>query len=301
MTSSLPWCVVGQGALGSLMAVQLAQQQQPVQLKLRKNGSATIVFNGQPWRFTSHAELREPSLIFAAVKAYQVAPLIAELSQQSAFADSTLILSYNGMLTNESALLRAQDWHWITTHGAYRDGNEVIHAGRGESWLGSMTGQMSQPDFFVTLAQALPPLHWQADIRQRRWQKLAINCLINPFTVLYQCRNGELAKRIKPSEWHAVADEIVQLAAHNGVTLAAPELMAQAQQVVKQTAQNRSSMLQDFLHQRPLEIDYLNGFVAAASAAAGWSAPANQRLSEQVQSLSSIKSTTSKPKPDNAE
>jgi hypothetical protein len=44
-----------------------------------------------------------------------------------------------------------------------------------------------------------------------------------------------------------------------------------------------------------------HGFVAAASAAAGWSAPANERLCEQVQSLSSIKSITSRPKPDNAE
>lgn len=301
MTTKLPWCIVGQGALGSLMAVKLAQQQAQVQLKLRQAGNTTIRFNERDWTFTATPEVVVPSVIFAAVKAYQVAPLLAELRQQEAFAASTLILSYNGMLTAETELLRPQDWHWVTTHGAYRDGDRVVHGGHGESWLGSMTGDLPRPAFFDTLAQALPPLHWQADIRQRRWQKLAINCLINPYTVLFQCPNGELTQRIEPQEWRAVAQEIVRLAAHHGVSLVTDELLEQAHKVVRQTAQNRSSMLQDFVHQRPLEIAYLNGFVAAASSAAGWQAPANQRLTEQVQSLSSIKSTTSRPKPDNAE
>lgn len=301
MSTKLPWCVVGQGALGSLMAVRLAQHQQKVTLKLRQSGTTSIAFAGQAWSFDAHATLTEPCRIFAAVKAYQVAPLLNELRQYPSFAQSTLILSYNGMLTDESTLLRPQDWHWVTTHGAYRQAGKVIHGGHGQSWLGSMTGELAQPDFFADLEQALPPLHWQTDIRQRRWQKLAINCLINPYTVIHQCRNGALAERVSRNEWRVLAGEIVRLAAHHGVTLTLENLVQQAQQVVQQTAQNRSSMLQDFLHERPLEIAYLNGFVAAASTAAGWSAPANQELFERVQSLSSIKSTTSKPKPDSAE
>ncbi|RUO55994.1 ketopantoate reductase family protein [Pseudidiomarina homiensis] len=301
MTSKLPWCVIGQGALGSLMAVHLAQQNEQVQLKLRRTGSTEIRFDGQTFRFQSNVQLLQPSLIFAAVKAYQVVPLIEELRRYEAFAESTLILSYNGMLANEEEWLRPQDWHWVTTHGAYRDGAEVVHGGHGQSWLGTMTGTAEKPEFFTALARALPPLHWQADLRVRRWQKLAINCLINPYTVLHRCRNGELPQHVAPAEWRSVAEEIVRLAAYQGVTLATDDLLTQAQQVVEQTARNRSSMLQDYLHQRPMEIAYLNGFVAAASAAAGWIAPTNQRLSEQVQSLSSMKSTTSKPNPDNAE
>ncbi len=301
MTTKRQWCVVGQGALGSLMAVHLAKQQQRVTLKLRHAGSCDIRFADHTWSFDAVQEIQQPSIIFAAVKAYQVAPLLAEFQAQAVFHKSTLILSYNGMLTNEAELLRPNDWHWVTTHGAYREGNEVIHGGQGQSWLGSLHGQTAKPDFFADLEQALPPLHWQADIRQRRWQKLAINCLINPYTVIHECCNGELAHLVTQQEWQDVAQEITRLAAHHGVELNPDDLLQQAQQVVKQTALNRSSMLQDYLHQRPLEIDYLNGFVAAASTAAGWSAPANERLCEQVQSLSSMKSITSRPKPDNAE
>lgn len=301
MSTSLPWCVVGQGALGSLVAVRLAQLHQQVSLKLRHEQGTSIVHEGSSWRFTSAAELQEPSLIFAAVKAYHVAPLLAELQRSPAFAQSQLILSYNGMLTDETQLLRAHDWHWVTTHGAYRDGDQVIHAGRGESWLGSLQRDATPPDFFATLEAALPPLHWQQDIRLKRWQKLAINCLINPYTVVHQCVNGDLVHRVKMEEWQRVADEIVQLAAQRDVVLQSADLLMQAQRVVQQTARNRSSMLQDFLQQRPLEVAYLNGFVATASAAAGLKAPANERLFTQVQSLSSIKSRTSSPKPDSAE
>lgn len=301
MTTKLPWCVIGQGALGSLMAVHLAKQHQHVTLKLRNTGSCDIRFANRTWSFKAVQQIEQPSVIFAAVKAYQVAPLLAELQSQAVFHKSTLILSYNGMLTNEAELLRPNDWHWVTTHGAYRDGNQVIHGGHGESWLGTMGVDVMKPDFFADFEQALPPLHWQPDIRQRRWQKLAINCLINPYTVIHQCLNGELVRHVSMSDWRSVATEITRLAARHGVELSADDVLTQAQRVVDQTAKNRSSMLQDYLHQRPSEIDYLNGFVAAASAKEGWSAPANERLCEQVQSLSSMKSMTSKPKPDSAE
>ncbi|RUO59491.1 ketopantoate reductase family protein [Pseudidiomarina insulisalsae] len=285
MTKQLPWLVVGQGALGSLMAVQLARQNQSVQLKLRQSQRVTIAYEQSSHSFTGTIGINCPSLIFAAVKAYQVAPLLDEFRQQPLFDQSQLILSYNGMLSNEAEQLRPQDWHWVTTHGAYRDGNQVVHGGHGESWLGGMAGQTTPPAFFSQLEQALPPLHFSSDINLRRWYKLAVNCLINPYTVIHQCRNGELPERVAPAEWRQVADEIVQLAAARGRQLDAEDLLAQARRVIAQTAANRSSMLQDYRLQRPLELDYLNGFVVTASAAEGMVAPANQLLCERIKAM----------------
>ncbi|MBY6063386.1 ketopantoate reductase family protein [Pseudidiomarina sediminum] len=285
MTTQPSWLVIGQGALGSLMAVHLAKIGQRVTVKLRSAHPEplTIMHDNQPWSFPCSATLTQPSTIFAAVKAYHVRPLLDELQQAPAFAASTLILSYNGMLEDEASLLRPSDCHWVTTHGAYHDGLEVIHGGHGESWLG---GCDQPPAAFETLAQALPPLHWHAEIHQRRWQKLAVNCLINPFTVLHQCRNGEVLERLDHAVWHAVATEIAALAATQGLQLQADELLANAQRVMQQTAQNRSSMLQDFRLGRRLEIDYLNGFVAQASATAGLDAPANDWVWRRVNALS---------------
>ncbi|MFC0444530.1 ketopantoate reductase family protein [Pseudidiomarina halophila] len=282
-----PWLVVGQGAIGSLMAVRLAALDVPVQIKLRAGrettGELKIRSGAERFRFATVENLTAPSWIFAAVKAYQVAPLIHELRSSAAFQASTLIVSYNGMLADEASLLRDSDLHWITTHGAYREADAVIHAGHGQSWLGPQQAEHRAPaDMVEQLERALPPLSWINHIAPRRWQKLAVNCLINPFTVIHECRNGDILRHIRADVWQQVADEIAALATQRGVELSPQNLVQQAEQVVKATANNRSSMLQDYLQQRPTEIDYLNGFIASASAEAGLSAPANQQLWQQV-------------------
>lgn len=286
------WLIVGQGAIGSLMAVRLAALDVPVQVKLRPGqgtqGELLIRSGAERFRLATVENLTAPSWIFAAVKAYQVAPLIHELRSFAGFQASTLIVSYNGMLTDEASLLRDSDLHWITTHGAYREADAVIHAGHGQSWLGPQQAEQPAPAGMVEqLGRALPPLSWTRDIGPRRWQKLAVNCLINPFTVIHKCKNGDISRYISADLWQQVADEITALAAQRGVELSPESLIQQAQQVVKATANNRSSMLQDYLQQRPTEIDYLNGFVASASVEAGLSAPANQKLWQQVLDLTS--------------
>lgn len=284
------WLVVGQGAIGSLMAVRLAALDVPVQIKLRPRhgtkGELMIRSGSERFRLATVENLTEPSWIFAAVKAYQVGPLIHELRSSAAFSASTLIVSYNGMLPDEADLLRDSDLHWITTHGAYREADAVIHAGHGQSWIGPQHTEHQAPAGMVKqLNRALPPLSWTRDIAPRRWQKLAVNCLINPFTVIHECKNGDILRHIRADVWQQVADEITTLAAHRGVELSRETLLQQAEQVVKATANNRSSMLQDYVQQRPTEIDYLNGFIASASAEAGLSAPANQQLWQQVLAL----------------
>lgn len=291
MTSVQPWLVIGQGAIGSLMATQLARHKFPVQLKLRGASNpaetSTLSCADQQLSFATTTKLTEPCWIFAAVKAYDVEPLIHELKQSPAFQGSTLVVSYNGMLTNENQLLRSQDLHWVTTHGAYREDDRVVHAGHGQSWIGAQQPGMTQPTALIEqLAQALPPLDWEHDIASRRWHKLAVNCLINPFTVLHRCRNGEILAHVKEEQWQQIADEIIALASYRGVQLSREAILGHARQVTMATAANRSSMLQDFLHGRKMEISFLNGFIASASAEAGLGAPANQQLVEQVLTLS---------------
>lgn len=291
MSNALPWLVIGQGAIGSLMAIRLAEQGLPVQLKLRQEApaktSTTLTCGDNSVRLPTTRSVTQACWIFAAVKAYDVAPLLRELHQSPAFRSSTLVLSYNGMLNDEATLLRPHDLHWVTTHGAYRELDRVVHAGHGQSWLGTQQAGLAQPqELCKQLAQALPPLTWDANIATRRWHKLAVNCLINPFTVVHHCRNGELLQQVSAAQWQQVAEEIVALAAVRGIELEAARLIDHARQVASATAANRSSMLQDYRLGRTTEISYLNGFIASASTEAGLTAPANAALAQQVLELS---------------
>lgn len=291
MTNTLPWLVIGHGAIGSLVASRLVQLGYPVELKLRPEQAATntkqLQLSDDSLTLKATTELSGPRWIFAAVKAYQVEPLMAELKQSQSFQESRLVISYNGMLTNEAQLFGDHDAHWVTTHGAYREGSQVVHAGQGQSWIGSQNPNMTvATELREQLAQALPPLEVVTSIATRRWLKLAVNCLINPYTLLHQCSNGQLEEQVTRQQWTNVAQEITQLAHHHGIRLTTEDILEQAGKVVAATAKNRSSMLQDFLQGRTTEIDYLNGFVATASTEAGLAAPHNYELWQQVKRLS---------------
>lgn len=291
----IPWLVVGAGALGSLMAVRLQQAGQQVQLKSRADSGLPtplpIGCGQQTYEFPVVTNWPDQAvIIFAAVKAYQVAPLLAELRDQPLAAGSQLILSYNGMLEHETALIPPKALHWVTTHGAFRQSGELVHAGRGESWLGwanpEVSGENDIPaEILTVLGAALPPLAAEADMTRRRWHKLAVNCLINPLTVIHECRNGELLDLPLNDLMLTLATEISWLAAHYDVDLPADEIVALARRVARQTASNWSSMLSDVRNQRPTEIDYLNGFIASGCQRAGAAAPANEQLWQQVKAL----------------
>ena len=67
--------------------------------------------------------------------------------------------------------------------------------------------------------------------------------------------------------------------------LTAASLQKYVEQVVSDTAANKSSMLQDVLTQRHTEIDYLSGYVVRRGRALGIDCPANEELWTQVRSL----------------
>src|SRR5690554_5235698 len=104
------WVIVGQGALGSLLAIKLQQQGHSVAVLCRAGQlPQPRWFAGQCYQFAaadltalkaSHKASNEPCTIVAAVKAYQLAELLTQLGQLPPHWQ--LVLSYNGMLDNEA-------------------------------------------------------------------------------------------------------------------------------------------------------------------------------------------------------
>jgi 2-dehydropantoate 2-reductase len=206
--------------------------------------------------------------------------------------EAVIVLLQNGMGVGDlikplapghATLLQA-----ITTEGVWRrSAFELVHAGRGHTWIGS--GGAEYP-IATAIAQqwrqAGVPASAEADIAPRLWRKLAVNCAINPFTALYRCRNGELPSH---PDWlqgrERVLDEIIALAAVSGYASALEDIGREVDRVVAATAENQSSMLQDIRAGRSTEIEFMNGFVAVRSTAAGLFAAENQALAEAVRLL----------------
>ncbi len=287
------WLVVGKGAIGLLTACQLQQQGELIRLWLRQPTELQVVMTTlsgavrhhhfAPWPKTQAARLA-----FIAVKAYDALPCIQQLQTQLA-EDACVILSHNGLgtLTNIQAALkpRQQLWFLTTTHGAYTQsdcskGHQLVHSGSGSSVIGKITpaGSEAMPGWFDALGQALGPLTLVERIQPFLWQKLLVNCLINPLTALHQVPNGALAEARFETTLKKLFAEYCQLAAAAGYPQQETAAWQQLQQVISNTASNRSSMLQDRLAGRKTELDFITGFVLREADRLALTLPAHQQL-----------------------
>ena len=269
---STTWHVLGAGSLGTLWATRLARAGLPVKLIVRDAerlrsyeaaGGLTLVEHGQA---STHAVPGETAdspepirRLLVACKAYDAESAIARLAPRLT-ADAELILLQNGLGSQDAVATRVPQARCISassTEGAFRDGDwRVVFAGHGFTWLGDVT-QPVAPIWLDDLQAANIPHEWSTDILTRLWRKLALNCAINPLTVLHHCRNGGLQDH--HCEVATLCAELAELLQHCGQPAAAENLQQEVERVIQATAANYSSMYQDVANQRRTEISYLLG------------------------------------------
>lgn len=268
----MTWYILGAGSLGCLWAARLSRAGLPVRLLLRDRqrlnayrtlGGVTLVEDGQESLYPIPAETAAQEgpihRLLLACKAYDAEAAAASVAARLA-PGAELILLQNGLGSQQAVaahLPRARCLYASSTEGAFRAADyRVVFAGHGETWLGDEHGGPA-PGWLSELHDAEIPVQWSEHILERLWRKLALNCAINPLTVLHQCRNGELATH--PAEVAGLCDELGQLLHAVGFGSAARELQADVERVIAATAANFSSMYQDVANGRRSEIAYLLG------------------------------------------
>ena len=118
-----------------------------------------------------------------------------------------------------------------STEGAYRsDDFSVTFAGQGSTWLGDPL-QASPPRWLEQLTAAGIPHQWTDEISVKLWRKLALNCAINPLTVLHNCRNGDLSQQA--DEVSALCTELSALLHSCGQPSAASDLQSEVRRVIE--------------------------------------------------------------------
>lgn len=145
-----------------------------------------------------------------------------------------------------------------TTEGAFRsDSHKVIHAGIGQTQWGHYSGK--EESFKLALTSLKGKHAWSDNIKQTLLDKLAINAIINPLTVKYQCKNGELLTQPEALlEFKALCIEVENLFHQTDYSISF-NLFEKSQSIAQLTANNYSSMLQDIRNNRLTEIDFING------------------------------------------
>jgi 2-dehydropantoate 2-reductase len=289
--------VLGAGAIGCLFAAHLHRGGAPVSLVLRDapaEPAVTLAVEADDgdeslWLAASGAASPDPiGHLLVTTKAYDVHAAVDALAHRLVDG-ATVLLLVNGM--GLAAPLRERYpgialFCGTTTEGAYALGpRHIRYAGRGETRIGGRGGEMP-PSWFARWSRCVPRCRWDDAIDEALWDKLAVNCVINPLTALHRCRNGELGeRRALRDAVAALCGEVAQVSYAAGFTHTAQTIGETAQRVITATAGNRSSMLQDVDAGRPTEIDYITGYLLRVAAEHGIPARHNAELYEEIKTL----------------
>lgn len=296
------WHLLGAGSLGGLWAARLARSGQSVRLILRNQerldhyatgGAQLSLSQGQHTHSiplsAQTTEADEPiERLILACKAYDAEAAVSSIAARLA-PGAWLLALQNGLGSQQQIAQLAPQAQLIcasSTEGAYSPKPfHTVFTGQGDNWLGRLDGGPA-PNWLSELAAAQIPYQWSPNIADKLWRKLAINCAINPLTVLHQCRNGALREHAGPV--NALISELQKLLSHYAPREAAG-LAATVWQVIEATAANYSSMHQDVAARRRSEIDYLLGYACRAAHHLGLEliqlSTLNQQLRSHLRSL----------------
>lgn len=289
--------ILGAGAMGCLWASHLhlafsQRAQHSVQfLSTRKQTPSTIKislnspFLSERTEAPSHLDINlpcfpakslltasanSPNIILVCTKSYDALSACLAL-KPFLNKHSYLVLFQNGLGSQSKVieyLANTAVFAAVSTEGVNRqtDGT-LVHAGKGLTRIGPLneaakTGSCYQ-QCLAALSQAGLATERVDNIWQALWEKLAINCAINPFTAILNCPNGEITNSALFKEnWPALNVELTQMLNAAGVEIDSHQLEQKVYSVIHSTKTNISSMLQDIRASRKTEIDDMNGFAA---------------------------------------
>lgn len=239
-------------------------------------------------------------IIIVCVKSYQLNQAIADI-QHLISNDTIIITTHNGLgaLNNQSVQTLENNivLEMLTTHGCLKvSDNEIKHTGEGISHLGVkfdkhafFAKEVNQVAITELLHTTLPNLVWCEDLLSKQWLKLAINCVINPLTALFDVKNGEIASEKFTTTIEQIIDEIVTVANAKSINLDKSQLIETVLLVANSTANNSSSMRCDVQNNRQTEIAYINGYIHKLGQELNIKTPKNTELYQKVLGTNSVK------------
>jgi 2-dehydropantoate 2-reductase len=283
------WYILGSGAIGTLWAAKFSKASIDCVLLHRRQ---TSLYQNELLSLTqvdgsqvhlpiqqltldqlskNHLSLNKPSSkkpsidkLLVCTKSYQtqaalqnIAPLLSP--------DANIVLLQNGMGQHEqvASLLPTQTIIAAsTTEGAMLEASlKVRHTGLGISQFNSYDlSKKMNTDVLKELIKIGMTQH--PNIQSVLWNKLTINCVINPLTAIFNCRNGELIKNNEYlAQVKALSKEVDLIAKCLALSIDDPNTFEQVLTVAKATSNNYSSMHQDIKFKRKTEIEFINGYL----------------------------------------
>lgn len=326
MTSSQPSRIhiLGLGNIGRLFAHALATTSNPPPITLLLHRSSLLSdweSAGRKISITTHGIINADgsydiedisssdtgeqihNLILATKTLHTVNALQAVKHRLS--PESTILFAQNGMGTTEEVTSsifpdeksRPSYLAAITSHGVYSEGPfRSVFAGQAHVSIGQVSGSLQARYLIdqIVNARLLKATEFdERELEMLQLEKLVVNAMINPLTVILDCRNGELFTRSPITRVMRLllgeASQVISLlpelrSGTNEVEdrFSKENLEIKVLDVAEKTAANTSSMLQDFRAGRATEVGYINGYIVKRGKELGVDVRNNEKVVEMV-------------------
>jgi len=303
--------IVGAGAIGSLLGALLHEGGLSVHVVARPDHVAAIETRGlrvsgaktRVVHLDATAEVPAGLEVDAAIvttKTFDLATASAELAR--AISPRPVLFLQNGLGILPSAHTALRSGGWIDPQpyavrgvnsipATYVGPGEVRETGVGEVLLpvpgeaGPSAGAARL--FRMLLEGARLPVEAVPEFEREVWRKALVNAAVNPVTAAHGIPNGELLKEPWKTEALELLGEALAVARAAGFGFTSEEVTRDFERIVRATAANRSSMLQDLDRGRPTEIDAISGEILREAARYGLDLPATRAVIARVTALAS--------------
>jgi 2-dehydropantoate 2-reductase len=294
--------VLGAGAIGSLFGALLSQKNNVILIgrtshvkAIRKNG---LSIDGKTKLNVNVSAVDSVDtvpfsvdLLIIAVKSYDAKLAINQAKK--IINEDTIVLSLQNGLDNIKAIERVVECRQIiagvTTHGAFfSKPGRIKHTGVGKTVLGELDGESSvrikNIKNIFNLAEIETVI--SKNIVKEIWSKAVINSCINPLTAFFECRNGYLLENpILEKIVEKVCEESTDVANSYGMKLSYLDMINKTKEVIRETSENYSSMLQSVRKGKKTEIDSINGALVIIGRTYSIEVPLNEILVSLVKTF----------------
>lgn len=295
--------VIGAGAIGSLFGALLSAAGNEVTLVARAPHVAAIARDGMrlegrttgTFRISASTEIpasARTELALLTVKTPDL-EIATTMLGRSALTPIPAVALQNGLgvETTVERALTAAGWPdaraWIVRGinsipaTLVRPG-VVRHAGEGEVLLSDFSSGRHAEGISEAFRAAGIPTRVDTDRERTVWRKVLVNAAINPVTADHGIPNGRLLLDPYRGQALQLLDEALSVAQAEGIRFTDVDAQRELWRVVRATAENRSSMLQDLDRGRKTEIDAISGTLLQRGKARGLSLPATDRIVQRI-------------------
>jgi len=268
--------IFGAGAIGSLFGSLLSKQnnvtlisRKPHVDAIRRNGLTIedkTKLNVKVGAEESIDKIRtQTDLLILTVKSYDTETAIKEA--MSIISDITIVLSLQNGLDNIDKIKKfvygKNIIAGVTTHGAFFSKPGLIrHTGIGKTKLGELNGDKTERLLNIKsiFNESGIKTTISTDIFKEIWIKTIVNSSINPPTSIFNCKNGYLLENpVLEKIVEKICKESMNIANAYGISLSYSAMIRKTKEVILDTAENFSSMLQSIQKGKKTEIDSING------------------------------------------